>query len=164
MADFIAIDIRGIPELSKKLERIPPLCIDAICEGVADYMLNVLQLQPTPDHTKTRKQAYGTTFFTDRQRRWFFWALGTGALSLPYKRTQEMRRAWKKYGKGANVLVANETEAAVFTMDDERQARFSRLVGWKKLGDVIRARHDGIEKAAVIGMKKGLKQAGIKPD
>ena len=162
MSDFIGIDIRGIPELEKKFGKLAPYCIGAMCEQVADYLITVFQQQPPPDHTKTRKQAYGKSFFTDRQRRWFFWALNSGALSLPYQRTQEMRRSWKKIGKGANVMVVNETEAAVFTMDDERQARFSRLVGWKTIGDVVRERRTQILRQAEIGVKKGIKQAGFK--
>lgn len=165
MTDFVGVDVQGLKELTGKLDRFMPICKAFICEEVADYLVLAFQEQPSPDHSITRRQAYpetGNGFFSTKQRKWFFWALHSGRLQLPYRRTQDMRKAWKKIGEGENVMVVNETTAAVFTMDDERQARFSKLVGWKTTGDIIKARHTQIERRAMIGLKKGLKKSGIK--
>jgi hypothetical protein len=164
MSDFVGIDIQGLKELHGKFDRLIPACQDSICETVADYLVKQFQLYPPPNHSITRAQAYpetGDGFFSVKQRKWFFWALNSGRINVPYHRTQDMRKAWKKYGSGKNVMVANETQAAVFTMDDERQARFSKLVGWKKTADIIRERHTEIERQASIGLKKGMKKAGF---
>jgi hypothetical protein len=165
MSDFVGIDIQGLTELQGKLSRAIPSVQDSIVEQVAGYVVKVMQEQPTPNHSITRAQAYpetGDGFFTDRQRKWFFWALRTGKIHVPYTRTQEMRKAWKVYGKGKNAIVANETQAAVFTMDDERQARFSKLVGWETAGAKLKARSAQIIRQAEIGAKNGLRKAGIK--
>lgn len=160
MADFIGLDIQGLPELRAKLKDAPPHIQDAVVEEVADYMLEVLRQYP-PQRRVTRKAAYGRTFQSARQRRWFFAALNAGEINVPYRRTQGLRNAWRKVGKGRDLIIANENEGAVWTMDDERQARLNTLVGWKKIGDLVRERSKQIERKADAGLKKGLRKAGL---
>jgi hypothetical protein len=164
MSDFVGIDVQGLTEVQNKLNRAIPSVQDSIVEQVAGYVVKVMQEQPTPNHSITRAQAYPEVngWFSEKQRKWFFWALRTGKIHVPYTRTQEMRKAWKVYGKGKNAIVANETQAAVFTMDDERQARFSKLVGWETVGTKLKARSAQITRQAEIGAKNGLRKAGIK--
>ncbi len=75
--DFIAIDIVGLPELQAKLAKLPPEAQNAIVDDVSEYFLNVLREYP-PQKSITRKAAYGVSFFSDKQRRFFFAALKSG--------------------------------------------------------------------------------------
>lgn len=173
MADeFIALDISGISELGKKLDRFIPAVQDAIVDQVGDYLLNVFKTYPPVNHSITRAQAYPDAFAISprgkRIRGYFSWAQFRKVMAManegafPYHRTQAMRQAWRKIGEGKNAIIANETAAAFYTMDDERQARLNKLVGWKTVGDIIRERQKEIQRQAVIGLKKGMKKAGLK--
>jgi len=160
MPDFVGIDVKGIPELQRALAKAPGFVQDAVTEDVADYMLNVLREYP-PQKRVTRRQAYGRTFQSMRQQRWFFWALKNGVIRVPYQRTQAVRRGWKKVGSGRELIIANEEEGAFWTMDDYGQARLNKLVGWKKVGDIIRERASQIQRKAEAGVKRGLRKAGL---
>lgn len=160
MNDFIGIDVQGILGLKDKFAKLPNAVQDAIVDEVSDYLLDVLKLYPPPKYV-TRKAAYGRTFFTSKQRKWFFWALDTGRINVPYHRTQGMREAWRKIGEGRNAIIANETQAAIYTMGVESQSRHEQRVGWKTIRDILMERNKQIQRAANIGLKKGIKKAGL---
>lgn len=160
MSGFIGIDVRGIPELQAKLAKLPDAVQDMAIDEVADYLLNVLKQYPPPNYV-TRARAYGQTFQSAKQRKWFFWALDNGFINVPYRRTQGLARGWKKLGKGRDALLANETEAAQFTMGDGTQSRHEKLVGWKTLSVIIGERSAEIRRRAEAGVKKGIKKAGL---
>ena len=69
--------------------------MDAITEDVGDYLVNVLRSYP-PQNYVTRKAAYGQTFFSDKQRRWFFAALE----AENYRYPASARKHWRKAGSG----------------------------------------------------------------
>jgi hypothetical protein len=162
MNDFIGIDIQGLPEVKAMMDRLAPAIHDAIIDRVAGYVVNVLQNdQPTPNHNISRAMAYPEVggWFSKKQRRWFFWALRTGRLQLPYKRTQATRRAWVIIGKGKDAIIVNETAGALFTRDDERQSRHEALVGWQKISAMLEERSKAITRQAVIGANEGIRKA-----
>lgn len=164
MPDFVGVDVRGIPELQRKLESLGPIVQGAVVDEVSKYLLGVFKKYVPENHEPTRAQAYpetGDGFFSDKQRRWFFWALRTGRLQLPYHRTRGMERGWVQLGRGAKSIIINETAAAYYTMDDQGQARYSKLVGWKTVGQIIAERQKAILAAADVGAKKGIKQAKL---
>jgi len=77
--DFVGIEVQGLEELRAQLKKLPPAVQDLVTEDVNKYMLDVLRTYP-PQKAISRKRAYGVPFFTDKQRRYFFWALGEGAV------------------------------------------------------------------------------------
>ena len=159
--DFITVDVQGIQNLQEKLSKLGGLAAPQIAEDVAEYLKNVVQTeQPTPNMV-SRKAAYGQTFQSDKQRRWFFAALADGSLQVPYKRTQGMRNAWRVIGKGGlNPMLVNETEAAYWTMG-EVQARQPAMVGWKKLDDIVKSRMYQIKGVANAAVKKVIRILGL---
>jgi hypothetical protein len=161
LSDFIGIDVLGDTELRGKLARLAPCVQDAVADEVGPYLLHVLQTYPPPHHV-SRKAAYGKSFQTARQRKWFFWALDNGLINVPYHRTQGLRNAWKRIGSGREQILVNESEAAIWTMDDQRQARLNKLVGWQTIGLILRERASEIRRKGEAGMKKGIRKAGFK--
>lgn len=157
MSDFVGIDIQGIPRVRSVLNKVVPAVQDAVVDSVSKFLIDVLQEYPPPKRV-TRKAAYGVAFFSDRQRRWFFWALRTNQISVPYRRTGDMRRGWRKIGNGATSILANETVAAVYSHDDVKQARLNRMVGWLKLRDIIKQREDRIGRVAEGAAKRAIRR------
>lgn len=154
------VTIVGLDELTRKLSNLPRFAIDAAADETAKYLLNVFKQYP-PVKRVSRKAAYGRSFQSARQRRWFFWALDAGAVHTPYRRTQATQRGWKIIGSGSELIVANETDGAYYSMDDQGQARLNKLVGWKKTGDIVRERSGEIRRKAEAGVKKAMRRAGL---
>ncbi len=129
------IDIEGDILLRKALDHLPDEAIDQAADDISQYLLNVLRMYPSKNYV-TRASAYGQTFQSDKQRKWFFWALNSSAINVPYRRTQELARSWKIEGSGRKTIIVNETEAAHWTMS-ESQSRHEAMVGWKKVSTTI---------------------------
>jgi len=161
MADgFIGLDVQGLDNLKSLLKDLPEYAQDFVVEDVADYLLNVLRMYP-PQKSVTRKAAYGVSFFTDKQRRFFFAALADGSINVPYRRTQALSRGWKKVGSGRNLIIANETPHAGLVMGGQtEQSRHARAIGWKEAGEIAKERADRITKIAEAAAAKAIKKAG----
>lgn len=109
----------------------------------------------------TRKSAYGFSFFTDKQRRWFFWALNSGQIDPGSgKRTGQSTAAWKAVPSknGYNMTIENNTAGGYWTRHDTRQARQLGKVGWRKVSQVVADNYLGAVRAAAQAVKRYLAQ------
>jgi hypothetical protein len=161
MSDFIGIDIHGLPHLQNLLKAVPPAVQDAITDDLSTYTINVLRAYP-PHRYVTRQAAYGRTFQSDKQRRWFFAALKDGRLKIPYPRTQTLSRGWHQVGRGAQSIIANETPYAGLVMGDGEQSRHAALVGWNTTASILKERERRMDDLAQASAKKGIRKAGFK--
>jgi len=160
MDDLIGIDIRGVKEVQQALSRFPKDAVDFGADKMSEFIVDVLKQYP-PRKSVTRKQAYGQTFQSQKQRRWFFAALRSGEIQVPYIRTQGLRNGWKSIGKGAEQIIVNEREGAKFVMGNDTQSRHESLVGWLTIDGVIEEHKTGILKKFVGGVKRAIKKAGL---
>jgi len=100
-------------------------------QDVAEFMQDKLRRYPAQKHV-TRAQAFGQTFQSDKQRRWFFAALGSGELTLPYQRTNALAQGWDVRPLGSDgVQLINETPYAGYVMERSKQSRMAKLIGWQ---------------------------------
>lgn len=157
---LVGITIEGNEEVQKMLDKFPDEARAAAGEEVANYLLNVFQTYPPPKYV-TRAKAYGVTFFTERQRRWFFAALNSGEIQVPYKRTQGFRRSWQIVGEGEDIGVLSDAPYGHFLVGERKeQSRHAREIGWKSVSETIKDKMDKIKKKIDVGIKKGLRKAG----
>ena len=70
-------------------------------------------------------------FKTERQRRWFFWALGTGQINVPYKRTGKLASSWRveKVTWGEYAL-KNSQAYAHWVIEKKKQAVYHEGHWW----------------------------------
>ena len=155
----ITVDIIGEEAVYNLLVNLPQAVQDAALEEAYEYLINVLRAYP-PQRYVTRASAYGQTFFTDRQRRWFFAALNSGEINVPYQRTQGLRRAWNKHGFGQNAKLINNTPGAEYVIGD-KQSRHEERVGWKTVDKTIEEREERIFEKLQVGAQKALKKLGV---
>lgn len=160
MGDFLYIDVTGLKEINDKLNRLPNEAVDAGTDNANEYLLNVMQTYP-PKKSVTRKAAYGVTFFSDKQRRWFFANLNKGTIDVPYNRTQGLAQSWKIVGSGRNSFLANEAPAAPYVIGDNTQSRHEAMVGWKTVGEQVKGRMTEIVRRFDAGVKKAIRQLGL---
>lgn len=169
--DFIGVSIDGLEETKRIIAGWPQEAKDAAGNAAADYLIERFRQQPSPRYV-TRERAYGRTWKNARQMRWFMGAVSRG--EIPgwfmtkegprgrYKRTQGMRKAWRKIGRGEDIIVVNETIAAVFTMGDKTQSRHEALVGWKTIAQHIQEGGAKLAKRMQAAGEKALKKLGAR--
>ena len=159
MSDFVVVSVDGLEEIQAKLQRLPPEVADMGVDEANKYLLNILRQYP-PRNYVTRAAAYGVTFFTTRQRRWFFAALHSGAINVPYRRTQGMGRNWRIEGSGATSFLANDAPGVSYVIGDN-QSRHERMVGWKKVGETVKEHTARIVRAFDGAVKKAIRRLGL---
>ena len=70
-------------------------------------------------------------FKTERSRRWFFWALNAGIITVPYQRTGRLANSWRAERRGpSDWLLANSAEYASLVIGAGRQARYHEDNWW----------------------------------
>jgi len=157
---FVGIEIDGLEQLKAKLKKLPEAVQDEGADNAYDYLVRAMRQYP-PRKSVTRKSVYGVTFFTDKQRRWFFAALKSGGLRIPYPRTQRLSRAWRKVGQGRRAFVGNDTPYAHFMYDDNRQSRMAAAIGWDTISEVLKKRNTEIVRRYDAGVKNAIKKLGL---
>ena len=157
-SDFVGIEIQGLEEIQRAMIKLAPEAIDEGVDEANKYALNVLRTYP-PKKYVSRRQAYGVTFFSDRQRRYFFAALGRGEIQVPYRRTQQLSKGWKVVGQGKSSFIANETPYASLVMGGPgEQSRHPAAIGWKSAENVIKERAAQLVEKFNVGVKRAIKR------
>ena len=162
----IKFRIRNVEAVQSFLRAIPKGAVRVALEAFTEYVVgNEAHGLRHADPYKyvTRKAAYGFSFFTDKQRRWFFWALNTGKIDPGSgKRTGESTAAWKAVSRndGYRYTISNNTVGGYWTRHDTRQARQLGKVGWRKIMTVLADNYKGGIRAAVAAVKKYLDKKG----
>jgi hypothetical protein len=154
--DLIGIDFENDEFIQTVLPRLPQEIRDTATDEVSKYLLNVLRGYP-PYQYVSRKSAYGVTFFTAKQRGWFFANLREGNLDIPYKRSQTLSRGWDIIGSGEKSILVNDTPYAHHVYGDP-QSRHPAAIGWKRLPDILKERQERIRAIIKAAVKKAMRK------
>lgn len=155
----ISFKLRGIDEVIQYLKTVPYGAMKVGLRAVTEYIVgnaaHGLRHQE-PYKYVTRKSAYGMTFFTEKQRRWF-WANG-GPDMIGNNRTGNSAKAWtfKELNNGYFMRIENPTAAAYYQRDNSGQARQLGKVGWRKIMQVVTDNMAGAIRHANAEIKKYL--------
>ena len=164
MADFIGIEVINNDRIARIIARFPKEVGDAGADAIADYLIKVYKHYP-PYKYISRKRAYGRTFQSAKQRRYFFWALQQGIIKIGNHRTQRLRNGWVQVGTGQDSIIANEVPYAAYVMGDmTQQANLPYFVGWKQF-DMVPVHHkEKIDKVLFAATKKAIRKLGLQTD
>lgn len=158
----VRFKIRGVEAVQSFLATVPRGVLKVALEAFTAYIVgdsNHGLKHNEPYKYVSRQSAYGVSFFTDKQRRWFFWALNTGQINPGSgERTGKTSDAWsyKASGNGYQYTIVNPTAGGYYTRDDYGQARQPAKVGWRKVSDVLAANYLGAIRAAIFAVQKHL--------
>ena len=161
MSDFIGIDVSGEEIIAAKLKKLPATAQDTVTDEVSKYLISSILKQYPPRNYVTRASAYGQTFFTEKQRRWFFAALNSGELKLPYHRTQGLAKSWKQAGSGARSFVYSDYKGAGYVVGDDTQSRHESKVGWWTVSSLIQKHMKSIMDKTDGAIKRAIKKLGL---
>lgn len=163
MTSDIRLDIRNLTEVTEFIKTLPAGTKKMALTEIQTYIIGDARhgLKHAPPYKYvSRKQAYGQSFFTDRQRKWFFWSLNTGRLQLPYKRTGSLAAAWKR-GEGENSrYITNDAPYASLVQGDNTQSRHSKKIGWRTASQVVRDNIAGALRQANQAVQRWLNSKG----
>ena len=150
--------IIDIDRIREKLKALPPAAGDAGVEQASNYLINVLVRKEIPPYKYvSRREAYGRTFQSDKQRRWFFWALRSGKLVIPYRRRSPrggLAASWIITGSGMERKLENRLPAAYWVYS-QNQAKQLGLAGWKRISAIL----SQYEKNIVASFERGVRSA-----
>jgi hypothetical protein len=143
---MIGVEVQGVAAVSAALARTDSDETQRqVTQAVGEYLRGQLRKYP-PYQYVSRRRAYGKPFQSDRQRRWFFAALRSGELTLPYQRTNRLKQGWKLTRFGANdQLLTNEVPYARFVQQSP-QARMMTYIGWRTQERVIYEEREQIQR------------------
>lgn len=156
----VKIGIRGVEQLVAYLKTVPRGVTRAAMRAFSEYILGNQQhglRHSEPYKYVSRKAAYGQTFKTDKQRRWFF--ANNMQDKIGNNRTGKTAAAWtlKESNNGYRMTLENKTAGGYYTRSDKGQARQLGLVGWRKLLLMIAANVTGALRSANAAVNKWLK-------
>ena len=131
-----AVRLGRVPDMNKLLDE---------CQGIMERFTDaVLHETATYPPRKYISVAEAGGWASDRQRRWFFWALREGKIEIPYKRTGTLGRSWQR-------RVARETDSIVGVVGSQgqiapynvyvqgpQQSRMMELIGWKRIDNIYK--------------------------
>ena len=143
---MIGVEVQGVPAVKAALEKAANAeTMHKVTQEAGEYLRGQMRKYP-PYQYVSRSRAYGKTFQSDRQRRWFFAALRSGELTLPYQRTNKLKAGWQLTRFGANDLyLTNEVEYARFVQQSP-QARMMTYIGWRSQERVIAEEREQIQR------------------
>jgi hypothetical protein len=157
----IGFQLRPIDKVKKYIATVPRGALRVGLLALGKYILGNSQhglKHNEPYKYVSRKAAYGQTFFSDKQRRWFF--ANGGADMIGNNRTGKTADAWAyvetKGGYGGKFT--NPTASAYFTRDEKGQARQPALVGWRKVSKVVSDNMAGAIRSANAAIKRYLQE------
>ena len=140
MPDGVTIEIEGLDEAVRKLESLAQLKkVHAGIRAAGMYLKGKEAIYPRYKHISIASLG---GWKSDKQRKWFFWALNKGKIDVPYRRGQspgseDLAAKWtSKYDKNKfQAVVGNNASYARLVMG-EKQTEMMKRIGWKKV-DVI---------------------------
>lgn len=159
MSDFVYIDPREIQQITDGLRKLIPAVQDEVVPEVLEYMKNVEQAYPPYQHV-SYKRAYGG-WRSEKQRRFVMASIRTGRITIPYRRTQTLRRGWRIIGQGRNAYLINETPYAGYVKGDNTQARMLALGGWRTVSQDIKGRIGKMQAKMEAAAKRAIKKVNL---
>jgi hypothetical protein len=127
-------------------------------DEVTDFLLDKVREYPA-QKSVTRNQAFGRTFESERQRRWFFWALRSGRIQVPYQRTGALGRAWRIVRSSGDVrILTNEAPAARYIFERGTQSRMMKMIGWKTVSYWLQRYRSEIGRVALANVRRWVRK------
>ena len=143
----VGIEIKGLGNLEKKINSLAQMkAVKAALQNAGTHVKGEMARYPQRKHI-TIQQVGG--WASEKQRRWFFAALRSGEIDVPYRRgqspgTEDLGQRWTVTTKdgGLTVVVGNNASYALYVQGDDKQSQMMKLIGWKTDKQVVEKEKD----------------------
>lgn len=140
MSDII-ITIEGGEELLQKAAKLPGAIAAGLQAGGVHVKGKIAEYPPRAN--LSRKSVYGTSFVSDRQRRWFF---AIGIHQTPYNRTTQLGQSWSvQTPQPLQVIVGSSSGYGRYVQDPGMQSLYHKAQGWKNTDDVAKSETEPVK-------------------
>ena len=154
----LSYDVKGYNRVRNALRKMASEYREEIDETVQDFAKDQRANLKSFRYPEPRR--ISQPFKTDKQRRWFFFALRTGLISVPYVRTGVLASSWRAESSGwAEWSVVNSAAYSALVVGRGTQVRYHKDHWWiaqdvieentpeltKNLSDEILELADGME-------------------
>jgi phage gpG-like protein len=155
------IEIQGLDELVKKLDDLKQLRkVHAGIRAAGMYVKGRLAKYPRRKRVKISEIG---GWASEKQRRWFFWALKEGKIEVPYRRgispgSEDLASKWtSKYDKNKfEAVVGNNASYARFVMGD-KQTKMMKRIGWKTVETVSKEETKRVQEYVFDAVMRAIK-------
>ncbi len=166
MADALTINVTGVAEKMAALAQFPDALERNMPQAWEEMGVEIIEsegLQAYPGEYHAAQFPYG--FVSDKQRRYFFAALKSGEIEVPYRRGQSPGS--ERYGtqfyteqRGAyGAVIGNRAAYAEYLAGGG--SGYMAAGGWKKLIDVAREKLGRLEAILAGWIEKTAKDVGL---
>ena len=140
------LQITGLDEVARKFKGMEDKAVRRLEMAMKRGILTVHQsIPPYPTRSDRRM-----VFVSAKQRRWFFWALKSGLITVPYRRTNTLGRSITTFkgsegalsearSSGANIVgvIGTAIPYAQYVVGDaDKQARIHKGYWWQLLENI----------------------------
>ena len=152
------ITIKGLDKLTKKIKNIEGLkpVIAALKAGATHIKGKIAEYPPAERAHRPQP------FISDKQRRWFFAALRSGEIEVPYRRTfspnsETLSKKWTigERDGGLTQIIGNNVSYGPFVQGN-KQTAFHRVTGWKTTDQVAEEEAKTVNKFVQEHIEKAL--------
>ena len=129
--------MHGAEEVMKAMEEAGDTSVlKRIVQAAGLHLKSIIAEYPERKRL-TRREVYGSSFKSIKQRRWFFWALRNGRIEVPYVRgsspgSESLKHRWTTAPilDGMGVSIGNNASYVKWVQDKEFQSKYHAAVGW----------------------------------
>ena len=148
----IAIKV-DIGDAMQRLDRVLPAISNGLLAG-AVHVKGKLTRYPQQKHL-TRKSVYGSSFKSDRQRRWFF---ASGIHQTPYRRTRNLANRWSISSSmgGLTQIIGNNTSYGPYVQGPGMQSLYHRAQNWQTTDEVAEQESDKVAKLVLQAIQRAI--------
>lgn len=134
-------------ELQAALKKLadPSFYVPGMRLAARMVMGRVKKYPPKVGKGPDRKSVYGTTFVSEKQRRFFFAALKDGRIEIPYHRgeaegTERHGASWEisEESGGLVQVIGSDTSYGPYLQSADKQSLYMKAVGWETAEDVLK--------------------------
>ena len=156
-----AVYIKGLDKLIGKLDSIAKL--KTVKAGIKAGALHIKgKIADYPPRKYVSIKSVGG-WKSEKQRRWFFWALRTGQIEVPYRRgvspmSQDLGGKWtiKERDGGMTAVVGNNVSYGPFVQSAANQSPMMRKIGWKTTEKVADEEGPRVRELIAKAIRKAL--------
>ena len=140
---MIKTSVRGIEQLKALFKRVPVEIRKGAVEEATKYLIGDSShglKHMVKYRYVSRKDAYGHTFVSDKQRKYVMARIREGSINPGSGyRSGQMVAGWgyTKQGGGYGATIYNKAKGAEFVYGDDTQARQITMVGHRKISEII---------------------------
>ncbi len=129
MSISIKYDVKGYNRVRNSLRKLASDYKETIDQTVKDWTQEQRSGLKSFGYPPQRNAPQ--PFKTERQRRWFFWALRTGVISVPYKRTGILASSWRATKQSwSHWVIENSASYAALVVGRDEQALYHKGHWW----------------------------------